>query len=70
MEISLKLNSQEKINALGELLLIAAKTPTVNEHGMKMALILLDDLKAAVAAANVQIVEAPPAVETEQKEAA
>ena len=51
MEISLNLN-QQKVSALGELLMVAAKAPTVSDEGMKLALLILDDLKAAVAAAN------------------
>lgn len=52
MEINLKLDSQQKISALGELLLIAAKSPQVNEMGMKVALDLLEDLRVAVASYN------------------
>lgn len=52
MEIVLKLDTQHKVSALGELLMVAAKAPNVNEEGMRVALALLDELKAAVAAAN------------------
>ena len=50
--VNLKLDSQQKISGLGELLMVAAKAPSVSDEGMKMALQLLDDLKAAVADAN------------------
>lgn len=63
MEVTLKLNSQAKINALGELLIVAAKSPNVTDEGMKIALAIIDDLKAAVAEFNA-------APEDEQKEAA
>ena len=52
MELILKLTSQQKVSALGELLMVAAKSPTVSDEGMRIALDLIDDLKAAVAAAN------------------
>jgi hypothetical protein len=52
MEVILKLNTQEKVTALGELLIVAAKSEKVNEKGMTLALLLLEDLKAAVAAVN------------------
>lgn len=65
MEVILKLNSQDKVTALGELLMVAAKSPNVNETGMKLALLLLEDLKAAVAAVNAAQA-APAAVETEE----
>ena len=50
--VNLKLDSQQKISGLGELLMVAAKAPSVSDEGMKMALQLLDDLKAAVADAH------------------
>lgn len=55
MELILKLNSQQKVSALGELLMVAAKSPTVSDEGMRIALDLIDDLKAAVAAANAPV---------------
>lgn len=55
MELILKLNSQQKVSALGELLLIAAKSPSVSDEGMRIALDIIDDLKAAVAAANAPV---------------
>lgn len=66
--VNLKIDSQQKISALGELLMVAAKSPSVNEDGMRLALALIDDLKAAVAEFNAA--NAPAAVEDEQKEAA
>ena len=51
MEISLKLNDQ-KINGLAQLLMVAAKHPDVNDEGMKLALVIIDELKAAVEAAK------------------
>ena len=55
MELILKLNSQQKVSALGELLMVAAKSPSVSDEGMRIALDLIDDLKAAVAAANAPV---------------
>jgi hypothetical protein len=52
VEVILKLNSQDKVTGLGDLLMVAAKAPAVSENGMKLALILLDELRAAVAVAN------------------
>jgi hypothetical protein len=57
MEISLTLNSEDKINGLAQLLMVAAKAHDTNENGMRMALVLLDDIKAAVAAAQQKDVE-------------
>jgi hypothetical protein len=51
LEISLKLNDQ-KINGLAQLLMVAAKHPDVNDEGMKLALGIIDEIKAAVAEAN------------------
>lgn len=56
MEISLKLNEQ-KINGLAQLLMVAAKHPDVNDEGMKLALVIIDEIKAAVAAAKSEDAE-------------
>jgi hypothetical protein len=64
MEVILKLDTQDKVTALGELLIIAAKSEKVNEKGMTLALILLEDLKAAVAAVNAA--QNAPAEATEE----
>jgi hypothetical protein len=44
----LKLNEQQ-VNGLGQLLMIAAKHPDVTDEGMKLALSVIDEIKAAVA---------------------
>lgn len=57
MEISLTLNSEQKINGLAQLIMVAAKHPDVNDEGMKLALVIIDDIKAAVAAAKSEDAE-------------
>jgi hypothetical protein len=67
MEVILKLDTQEKVTGLGELLMVAAKSEKVNEKGMALALLLFEGLKAAVAAVNAaQNAPAPAAPETEE----
>jgi hypothetical protein len=51
LEITLKLNEQQ-VNGLAQLLMIAAKHPDVTDDGMKLALSVIDEIKAAVAEAK------------------